>query len=74
MTMAGDTTGPGGEAGGAEAPLRADATRDPAGSQAIENPAMKPEKDMSPWVPILVMLVLGTAIIGFSVMLTRMME
>jgi hypothetical protein len=35
---------------------------------------MKPEKDMSPWVPIIVMLVLGAAIIGFSVMLTRMME
>ena len=35
---------------------------------------MKPEKDMSPWVPIIVMVVLGVAIIGFSVMLTRMME
>lgn len=35
---------------------------------------MKPEKDMSPWVPILVMIALGTAIIAFSVMLTRMLE
>jgi hypothetical protein len=35
---------------------------------------MKPEKDMSPWVPILVMVVLGAAIIAVSVMLTRMME
>ena len=86
MTMTGDTRRPGGEgagpaareatdgAGGAAAPLHAGAASDPTGSRAVENPAMKPEKDMSPWVPIIVMLVLGAAIIGFSVMLTRMME
>ena len=86
MTMAGDTRGPGGEgagpaareaaegAGGAATPLHAGAVGDPTGSREIENPAMKPEKDMSPWVPIIVMLVLGAAIIGFSVMLTRMTE
>jgi hypothetical protein len=85
MTL-GDATGPGGEegepgarkaserAGGAEPRPRADGKGDRESRRAFENPAMKPEKDMSPWVPILVMVVLGAAIIAVSVMLTRMME
>jgi hypothetical protein len=50
------------------------AAGDQAGSCPVEEVFVKPEKDWSPWEPILVMVVLGIVIIWVSVLIVRFME